>query len=74
MRGYDFKLRRRMKILIPKPIKGEGESSLNQEIGFGFTYVKKDSQPIEGLNCILEEMDLSESLRKLMIMLIKWIF
>uniref|UniRef100_A0A2N9FWY1 CCHC-type domain-containing protein n=1 Tax=Fagus sylvatica TaxID=28930 RepID=A0A2N9FWY1_FAGSY len=27
----------RMKGLLPKPIKGEGVSSLNQEIGFGFT-------------------------------------
>uniref|UniRef100_A0A2N9GEB0 Reverse transcriptase domain-containing protein n=1 Tax=Fagus sylvatica TaxID=28930 RepID=A0A2N9GEB0_FAGSY len=28
--------------LLPKPIKGEGVSSLNQEIGFGFTCAKKD--------------------------------
>jgi hypothetical protein len=34
-------------------------SSLSQEIGFGFTCAKKDSQPIEGLNCILEAMDFS---------------
>jgi hypothetical protein len=60
--------------LLPKPIKGEGVSSLNQEIGFGLTFAKKDSQSIEGLNCILEVMDLSKSLRKLMIILIKWIF
>ena len=58
-----------MKGLLPKPIKGEGMSSLNQEIGFGFTYTKKDSQPIEILSCILEEMDLSKFLRKLMTML-----
>jgi hypothetical protein len=57
-----------------KPIKGEDMSSLNQEIGFGFTCAKKDSQPIEGLSCILEEMDLSKFLRKLMTMHIKWTF
>uniref|UniRef100_A0A2N9J5Z4 CCHC-type domain-containing protein n=1 Tax=Fagus sylvatica TaxID=28930 RepID=A0A2N9J5Z4_FAGSY len=61
----------RMKGLLPKPIKGEGVSSLNQEIGFGFTCAKKDSQPIERLSCILEEMDLSKFLRKLMTMLHK---
>jgi len=43
--GYGFKLRRKMKSLLPKPIKGEGMSSLNQEIGFGFTCAKKDSSP-----------------------------
>uniref|UniRef100_A0A2N9IJU3 CCHC-type domain-containing protein n=1 Tax=Fagus sylvatica TaxID=28930 RepID=A0A2N9IJU3_FAGSY len=48
--------------------KGRSVSSLNQEIGFGFTCAKKDSQPIEGLSCILEEMDLSKFLRKLMTM------
>jgi hypothetical protein len=47
MRGFGFKLHRRMKSLLPKPIKGEGMSSLNQEIRFGFTCAKKDSQPIE---------------------------
>ena len=54
-----------MKGLLPKPIKGEGVSSLNQEIGFGFTCAKKDSQHIEGLSCILEEMDLSKFLKKI---------
>uniref|UniRef100_A0A2N9FTV9 CCHC-type domain-containing protein n=1 Tax=Fagus sylvatica TaxID=28930 RepID=A0A2N9FTV9_FAGSY len=39
---------------------------LTEEIGFGFTCAKKDSQPIERLSCILEEMDLSKFLRKLM--------
>jgi len=68
------RLCKRLKSLLPKPIKGEGVSSLNQEIGFGFTCLKKDLQPIEALNCILEEMNLSKSLRTLMIMLIKWIF
>ena len=63
-----------MKGLLPKPIKGEGVLSLNQEIGFGFTCAKKDSQPIERLSCILEEMDISKFLRKLMTMLIKWTF
>jgi hypothetical protein len=43
MRGYGFKLPTRMKWLLPKPIKGKGVSSLNQEIGFGFTCAKKDS-------------------------------
>uniref|UniRef100_A0A2N9IG56 CCHC-type domain-containing protein n=1 Tax=Fagus sylvatica TaxID=28930 RepID=A0A2N9IG56_FAGSY len=47
---------------------------LTEEIGFGFTCAKKDSQPIERLSCILEEMDLSKFLRKLMTMLIKWTF
>lgn len=49
------------KSLLPKPIKGEGVSSLNQEIGFEFTCAKKDSQPIKRLNCILEVMDLISS-------------
>jgi hypothetical protein len=31
-----------MKSLLPKPIKGEGVSSLNQEIGFGFTCDRSD--------------------------------
>jgi hypothetical protein len=57
-----------------KPIKCDSASSLNQEIGFEFTCAKKDSQPIEGLSCILEEMDLSKFLRKLMTMHIKWTF
>uniref|UniRef100_A0A2N9HHC6 Reverse transcriptase domain-containing protein n=1 Tax=Fagus sylvatica TaxID=28930 RepID=A0A2N9HHC6_FAGSY len=61
--GYDFKLPKRMKGLLPKPIKDECVLSLNQEIGFGFTCAKKDSQPIEKLSCILEEMDLSKFLR-----------
>uniref|UniRef100_A0A2N9HB23 CCHC-type domain-containing protein n=1 Tax=Fagus sylvatica TaxID=28930 RepID=A0A2N9HB23_FAGSY len=69
--------------LMPLPI--DGRSSLDgqkkaelvkslheREIGFGFTCAKKDSQPIERLSCILEEMDLSKFLRKLMTMLIKW--
>ena len=74
MRGYDFKLPKRMKGLLAKPIKGKGMSSLNHDFGFGFTCTKKDSQPIERLSCILEEMDLSKFLRKLMTMLIKWTF
>jgi hypothetical protein len=41
------RVRRRMKSLFPKPIKGEGVSSLNQEIEFGFTCVKNNSQPIK---------------------------
>uniref|UniRef100_A0A2N9HGW5 Uncharacterized protein n=1 Tax=Fagus sylvatica TaxID=28930 RepID=A0A2N9HGW5_FAGSY len=36
-----------------------------KEIGFGFTCAKKDSQPIERLSCILEEMDLSQILEKI---------
>ena len=74
MRGYGFKLPKKKKGLLPKPIKDEVVSSLNQEIGFGFTYAKKDSQPIEGLSYILKEMDLSKFLRKLMTMHIKWTF
>jgi translation initiation factor IF-1 len=35
---------------------------------------KKDSLPIKRISCILEEMDLSKFLRKLMTMLIKWTF
>uniref|UniRef100_A0A2N9IYD6 CCHC-type domain-containing protein n=1 Tax=Fagus sylvatica TaxID=28930 RepID=A0A2N9IYD6_FAGSY len=71
--------------LMPLPV--DGRSSLDgqkkaelvkslheREIGFGFTCAKKDSQPIERLSCILEEMDLSKFLRKLMTMLIKWTF
>uniref|UniRef100_A0A2N9H3G6 CCHC-type domain-containing protein n=1 Tax=Fagus sylvatica TaxID=28930 RepID=A0A2N9H3G6_FAGSY len=55
--------------------KAELVKSLHErEIGFGFTCAKKDSQPIERLSCILEEMDLSKFLRKLMTMLIKWTF
>jgi hypothetical protein len=69
-----FQIAQKKKGLLPKPIKGKVVSSLNQEIGFGFTYAKKDSQPIEGLSCILKEMDLSEFLRKLMTMHIKWTF
>ena len=65
MRGYGFKLPKRMKGLLPKPIKGEGVSSLNQKIGFGFTCAKKDSQPIKGLSCILEEMDIFQILEKI---------
>jgi len=57
MRGYSFKLRRIMKSLLPKPKNGEDVSSLNQEIGFGFTCAQKDSQSIEGLNCILEKIN-----------------
>jgi hypothetical protein len=41
---------------------------------FGFTFAKKDSQPIERLSCILEEMDLSKFLRKLLTMLKKLTF
>uniref|UniRef100_A0A2N9IFA2 Uncharacterized protein n=1 Tax=Fagus sylvatica TaxID=28930 RepID=A0A2N9IFA2_FAGSY len=36
-----------------------------KEIGFGFTCAKKDSQPIERLSCILEEMDLFQILEKI---------
>jgi len=50
MRGYSFKLCKRMKSLLFKPIKGEGVSYLSQEIEFGFTCAKKDSKLIEGLN------------------------
>jgi hypothetical protein len=49
-------------------------SSLNQVIGFGCICERKDFQPVGGPSYILEEMDLSKFLRKLMTMLIKWTF
>jgi len=44
--------------------------------GWVWVHIRKEKkfQPIDGLNCILEAMDLSKSLRKLMIMPIKWFF
>uniref|UniRef100_A0A2N9G3B0 Reverse transcriptase n=1 Tax=Fagus sylvatica TaxID=28930 RepID=A0A2N9G3B0_FAGSY len=45
-----------------------------RRLGLGSHAQRKDSQPIERLSCILEEMDLSKFLRKLMTMLIKWTF
>ena len=49
-----------------KPTRDVDKSSLNQVIGFGCICERKDFQPVGGPSYILEEMDLSKFVRKLM--------